>query len=75
MNEIERTLFAEGGTFNGKHFDSIADLFASLGTKIVCGASLKNSNYSWHGESSPEKKKKCRKKNKQERQRRKKGRK
>jgi len=76
MNEDPyKMLTQEGGDFNGKHFNSIMELFASLGTQIVCGASTKSDTYSWHREFSKQEKKASRKKNKLERQRKKKGRK
>lgn len=75
MNQVTKMLTREGGTFNGVHFNSIADLFESLGTKVVCGASTENGNYSFYRKLSDSEKKMRRAKNKAERQRKKRGRK
>jgi hypothetical protein len=75
MNEVTKMLTQEGGTFNGKHFNSIADLFASLGTKIVFGSSTKNDNYSFYRKLEGKAQMIKRAKNKAERQRKRRGRK
>lgn len=75
MSEVTKMLTQEGGTCNGVHFNSIADLFASLGTKIVCGASVENDNYSFYRKLNNREQKLRRAKNKTERQRKKRGRK
>lgn len=75
MNDVTKMLTQEGGMYNGVHFNSIAELFSNLGTRVVCGSSTKNDSYSFYRKLSDREQKLSRAKNKAERQRKKRGRK
>lgn len=75
MNEVTKMLTQEGGMYNGVHFNSIAELFSNLGTRVVCDGYPSPNGYSFYRKLNNREQKLSRAKNKAERQRKKRGRK